>query len=124
MIQANVLYSIALQKRFTDTNSSIRAISLHPGNVETELTRGPAVSFPILGALMARLSVLAMTPEQGALTQLYAATSPEIDEMVGDIYLVPIATRCSTSKDGADRELAEQLWTLSEKIVQEAQARL
>lgn len=79
--------------------------SLHPGNIHTSLTRGPVASYGIFGvrrpsspsSTLTRLrsipfrahtqrimqsisSYAAMTPFEGAKTQLYLAASPEVDE--------------------------------------------
>lgn len=75
---ANILYANALQKHLATEN--IAVLSLHPGNIDTELTRGPIESYGIFGKAMRFASgYLAMSPADGAKTQLYAATSPEVD---------------------------------------------
>lgn len=83
-------------------------------------------------------NVLAMTPFDGAKTQLYAAASPEVDELdlkyvltaelfettLSDTfwsnraaYLVPIATVSNTSQYAQDPVLAQQLWDLSNRLL-------
>lgn len=75
---SNILYANALQKHLAEEN--IAVLSLHPGNINTELTRGPIESYGFFGKVMRFASgYLAMTPAEGAKTQLYAATSPEVD---------------------------------------------
>jgi NAD(P)-dependent dehydrogenase (short-subunit alcohol dehydrogenase family) len=77
--QCNILYSCALQRRLA--NDNIRCLSLHPGVINSELMRGPITSYGFLGSLVQKLArFIAMTPFDGAKTQLYAATSPEVDE--------------------------------------------
>lgn len=48
--------------------------SNHPGGVKTDLYRHMG------GFLTAILNRFLITPEDGALTQLYLATSPEVEE--------------------------------------------
>ncbi|KAK4058245.1 hypothetical protein OIO90_000402 [Microbotryomycetes sp. JL221] len=117
---SNILFANGLQKRVYSKN--IRCLSLHPGVVYTELTRGPVASAPVLGHVMRILSSwLAMTPAEGAKTQLYAAASPEVDDLdLKAAYLTPIAAITTPSAYARDDKLAEDLWRLSEQIVRDA----
>ena len=91
-----MLFTNELQKRLEDTG--IYCLTIHPGSVLTELQRGlrhflartriiiqsgMMKSWPIMRVLTPFTlvaSLILATPEQGALIQLYAATSPEIEE--------------------------------------------
>lgn len=89
----------------TDAGMLAQVNSLHPGNIHTSLTRGPVASYGFFGVrsrplsytLFRPRSVLtfplsaqklmqsissyaAMTPFEGAKTQLYLAASPEVSE--------------------------------------------
>ncbi|KAG0348398.1 hypothetical protein BC939DRAFT_403561 [Gamsiella multidivaricata] len=115
---ANVLFGKALARRFADTQVYVNIV--HPGFVATELQRhnkelfGPVV----LRVLEAITAVMAMTPEVGALTQLYVATSPEIvNKDIRGRYFVPIANEIQPSAYAQDEELQEKLWAFSEKLV-------
>ncbi|GAA5882013.1 hypothetical protein JCM3774_003243 [Rhodotorula dairenensis] len=118
---ANILFSVALQDRLKD--EKIYVNSLHPGNINTTLTRGPAASYGrIASMLMSAWSVFGMTPFEGAKTQLYLAGSPEVEEKnYRGMYFNPIATPATTSAYAQDKDLAEELWKLSEDIVAQAQ---
>ncbi|KAL8286459.1 hypothetical protein RQP46_004476 [Phenoliferia psychrophenolica] len=118
---SNILYATALQKRLATEN--IRVLSLHPGNVHTELTRGISASSRILGRITYFFSsFLAMKPIDGAKTQLWAATSPEVDELdLKGTYLMPIASIAKTSALAQDSALGEDLWRLSEELVAKAE---
>ncbi|KAJ3868481.1 hypothetical protein EV359DRAFT_77563 [Lentinula novae-zelandiae] len=63
-----------------------------------------------------------MTSEQGALTQLYAATSPEIEENdLKAALLFPIAqtkSKSSLAKD-KDGKLGGDFWTLCEALMRQ-----
>ena len=61
----------------------------------------------------------ALTPHQGALTSLFAATSPKIwaskNEYEG-AYLVPFGKLETPSENAQNAELAKQLWKTSELV--------
>ncbi|GAA5821268.1 hypothetical protein JCM11251_004543 [Rhodosporidiobolus azoricus] len=116
---ANILFAVALQERLSKSNIHVNAC--HPGVVATELTRGMSPSYGLFGRIGAAVwPYFAMTPFEGAKTQLYLAGSPEVDEKNYHAkYFVPIATPHEPTAYAQDRELAEQLWKLSEKIVTE-----
>ncbi|KAF9199779.1 hypothetical protein BGZ49_010063 [Haplosporangium sp. Z 27] len=117
---ANVLFGKALARRLADTQVYVNIV--HPGFVATELQRHNKKFFGpmVLKFLEALTAVMAMTPEVGALTQLYAATSPEIeDKDLRGRYFVPIANEIQPSPYALDEELQEKLWAFSEKLVKE-----
>ena len=117
---ANVLFGKALARRLAETQVYVNIV--HPGYVATELARHTQDS---LGSAMAKFfdilgSVMAMSPEVGALTQLYVATSPEIvNKNIRGRYFIPIANEIQTSALGNDVQLQEKLWTFTEKLVRE-----
>jgi len=111
--------------------ASVRAFALHPGGIVTELGRhlGPED----LAVIRARAAERApggkafwKTVEQGAATQLFAATAPELDGR-GGLYLedvqvsglepCPLGVGCSPW--ALDPEAAERLWALSEATLGE-----
>jgi len=115
----NILMSNEIARRYAD--SGIYALSVHPGSVATELLRGPKQSWGgFLTALMSPLLWLTykfqLTPEQGAITQLYAATSPEVvQKKLNGKYFVPYCKEYEPSNYGKDPELAKKLWEYLEK---------
>ncbi|ORY88786.1 hypothetical protein BCR35DRAFT_301118 [Leucosporidium creatinivorum] len=120
---ANVLFTAALQKQLAAEN--IRCLSVHPGLVHSELTRGVIQGSRLFGSLIRwGSSLLAMSTFEGAKTQLYAATSPEVDEKdLKAAFLWPIATVETPSAFGRDETLADELWSFSERAVKELSAR-
>ncbi|KAF9132548.1 hypothetical protein BG015_003697 [Linnemannia schmuckeri] len=117
---ANVLFGKALARRLTDTQVYVNIV--HPGFVATDLQRhnkdlfGPVV----LRILEAITAIMAMTPEVGALTQLYVATSSEIvNKDIRGRYFVPIANEIQPSAYAQDKTLQEKLWVFSEKLAKE-----
>lgn len=108
---ANILYSNELARRFP----SIPAVSLHPGIVETGLSkpmRDAHLSAQIFVAITGL--VVLVTPQQGALNQLRAATSKDVRS--GESYN-PIGKMAGPSLS-KNTELAKKLWDWSEKELQ------
>lgn len=61
-----------------------------------------------------------LTQDDGALTQLYVATSPDVVKSdVRGRYFVPIAQEESLGSDALDVDLQEKLWEYSETVVKE-----
>jgi hypothetical protein len=58
-----------------------------------------------------------LTPEEGAKTAIYLATSPDVSKVTGKYYYK--CQKAKTSKDAKNRKLAKQLFELSEKITGE-----
>lgn len=68
---------------------------------------------------MARLDE-SLSPAEGALTSLFAATSPKVwrdKETYGGAYLVPFGKLETPSQNAQNAELAEELWASSEQVV-------
>jgi hypothetical protein len=58
-----------------------------------------------------------LTPLQGASTQLYAATSPKVDELnLNGEWLIPIARIGKTTEFARDKKSRDAFWALCEKI--------
>lgn len=121
---SNILFNNELQKRLLqDTN--IHCIAVHPGVVDTDLFKSMGESYPLLKPFISMKSIfrgtLFISPEKGAVTQLYAATSPEITEKkLKGCYLVPygqVATPTKLAQD-SDGKLSLQFWNLCETLVE------
>ncbi|KAG8980276.1 hypothetical protein FRB94_011994 [Tulasnella sp. JGI-2019a] len=96
----NVLFSNELAKRYAD--QGIVSTALNPGNLQTELQRH-------LPSLRQRILSLLLYPAPlGALTQLWAGTSPETKDFNGK-WLIPWAR---VGKIGASKDprIGEKLW--------------
>lgn len=106
---ANVLFASGLSKRLP---ANVRAFSLHPGVIATNLTRsifGGAL-FRVLGKPFFK------SVEQGAATSIYAAVAPELAEQSG-AYL----SNCAVAKplhEALDETLVERTWASSQKAVE------
>ena len=105
----NVLFTRALARRLAGTG--VTANCLHPGFVATRFG-DQAGGLYALGIRFAKLS--ALTPEQGAETLLYLASSPAVADQTGGYYG---KSRLETpSAEAQDDATAEKLWAESERI--------
>ena len=120
---ANVLFALALDAR--GEGHRVRAFSLHPGAIHTELSR--SVPEDELRALLASPRIAATTfktVEQGAATSVWCAASAQLDGM-GGVYCEDVDVAEAVSADfpgptgvrpwAIDPALAERLWTKSEE---------
>ena len=124
---ANVLFAVHLDKLGADRG--VRAFSLHPGGILTPLQRHlPKAEMVERGWIDEQGNVLNpsgfKSPEQGAATQVWAATSPQLAGM-GGVYLedCDIAEPAVDGDESGgvkawatDPEQAERLWTLSAQL--------
>lgn len=96
---ANVLFAKALTRRLKEEHVYVNVA--HPGLVATELNRSNEAAFGKFGSrfLEALNKIFVVKPEVGALTQLYCATSPKIEERdCRGKYFIPIAHDLDPSK--------------------------
>jgi len=116
----NILFTNELQKRLDGTG--IYCLSVHPGIISTNIWLGMNQSWPWLSPLGAMSRHVMITPYQGALTQLYAATSLEVEEKdLKAAYLVPtgkVGTKSSMAED-KDGKLGSSFMNLCEKLISE-----
>ncbi|KAK3811500.1 MAG: hypothetical protein JOS17DRAFT_690932 [Linnemannia elongata] len=114
---ANILFTKALARRLTNEHVYVNA--LHPGHVSTNMAQTGRGSFG--GNLFATVTeLMGMSPKKGALTQLYCATSPEIENMdLRGRFFIPfgVESRCNPLAEKED--LQEKLWEISEKLMKE-----
>ena len=118
---ANALFALALDTR--GQAHGVRAFSVHPGPIMTELVR--SLPEDELQAVIARAQTQSplKNVEQGAATSVWCATSQQLDGMGGvyceDADIAQAVPADSTAPTGVrpwamDPDLAERLWTKSE----------
>lgn len=132
---ANVLFTVELQRRFAALQRdrrkimgglrgggaaaggrSLTANAVHPGNVQTEVTRnmppllywGQKLCSPIFRAYQ-------KTPPAGAYTTVHVATSPALRGVGGKYFVNSEATE-DMSTLALDPALGERLWEISEEV--------
>jgi NAD(P)-dependent dehydrogenase (short-subunit alcohol dehydrogenase family) len=104
-----ILFTHELARRLEGTG--VTATALHPGVVDTELMRNwPRWMLPLWS--LAR--PLLLSPEAGARTPVFLASSPEVEGVSGE-YFYKCRPR-KTSRIAHDRELARRVWAVSEKL--------
>ncbi|KAJ3104092.1 hypothetical protein HDU97_009541 [Phlyctochytrium planicorne] len=119
---SNILFTKELQKRLEAKGyGNIRCNAVHPGFVSTNLATQSTHSTQYMPAwLVGIVKHLWVSAEFGTLSQLYAATSPEIDsKKIVAQYFVPTCVIATPSALATNVELAKNLWDWSEKIIQE-----
>jgi NAD(P)-dependent dehydrogenase (short-subunit alcohol dehydrogenase family) len=103
---ANVLFTRELAERLTGTG--VTANCLHPGGVGTNLFRG------LPKFLQTLIKLVAISPERGARTSIYLASSPDVEGISGKYF-----ARCrqqQSSEASRNKEAAKRLWDLSAEI--------
>ena len=108
----NVLFSNELQRRINLKGLNIMSTSLHPGAVATEFFRNSNI---LMNMMSIAKTFIARTEYEGALTQVWAASHPSLEQK-GGVYLdrcalktpLPIAT---------DTELMKKFWEASEDMI-------
>jgi NAD(P)-dependent dehydrogenase (short-subunit alcohol dehydrogenase family) len=106
---ANIWFSAELGRRLQGT--SVTSYALHPGVVSTEVWR--AVPLPFRHLLKLRGMI---TPEEGARTSLFCATSAQCANETGLYY--DLCKPVLPTPLGQDASLARALWERSEQWVQ------
>jgi NAD(P)-dependent dehydrogenase (short-subunit alcohol dehydrogenase family) len=106
---ANLLFTYELARRLEGTG--VTANALHPGFVATRFMDGNG----LFGWFMRRWAgLLAMSPEEGAKTSVYLASSPEVEGVSGRYF---VRQKPAVSSPGSrDEEDACRLWRLSEEL--------
>ena len=107
---ANVLFTVELANKLQDTNVTTYAV--HPGTVATDVWRG--VPNPLRWAMKKAMRML--TPEQGAVSMLRAATDPALAKETGKFYWLDGNER-KPSRLARDADLARELWNRSAEWV-------
>ncbi|UIX32133.1 oxidoreductase [Streptomyces sp. GQFP] len=116
---ANLLFTLELQRRLTESGSPVRALAAHPGYAATNLQSHAAS--PVMRAFMkVGNRFFAQDDRAGALPTLYAATQ----DLPGASYVGPDGrgelrggpTLVGRSAAASDAEVARRLWTMSEEL--------
>jgi NAD(P)-dependent dehydrogenase (short-subunit alcohol dehydrogenase family) len=107
---ANVLFTYELARRLT--GQPVTANAMHPGFVATGFASNNGGIFKLA---MKALAPLALTPEKGAQTGIYLASSPEVEGVTGKYFHRSRAKRSSAVS--YDEAAQRRLWERSEAMV-------
>lgn len=108
---ANILFTTELARRLEETGVTVNA--LHPGFVSTGFGKNnPGLLMKVIRIVV---PLIARSPEKGAETSIYLASSPEVKKITGkyfyDSKAIPAASHAT------DMELAKKLWDVSTEMV-------
>ncbi len=109
---ALVLFTYELARRLQ--GAGVTANCLHPGFVATNIGQNGvgSVGRSIVKLIFSRLGI---SPEEGAKTSIYLASSPEIEGITGKYFIKSIPVR--SAPISYDETLQRQLWEVSAKLV-------
>jgi NAD(P)-dependent dehydrogenase (short-subunit alcohol dehydrogenase family) len=105
---ANILFTRELARRLQ--GNAVTANCLHPGIVATNIGRS---GFVRIAMKLGRPFLI--SPERGAQTSVYLATSPDVEGVSGEYF-----DKCQvadTSAEAKDMQAAVRLWEISAKMV-------
>ena len=121
---ANLLFAGELQRRATTAGTALTVASAHPGYASTHLSAaGPEMAGSRIMQRVTKLSdsLLGQSDAQGALSQLYAATMPDVRP---DDYFGPdgpfqqrgYPERVDRTRAASDPAAGARLWRVSEGL--------
>jgi len=106
---ANILFTYELARRLEGTGVSVNC--LHPGAVATGLGKNNGGWAKVI---IGMLRPFFRTPESGAATSIFLATSPQVEGISGKYFSNCKETR--SSKPSYDAAVARRLWKVSEEL--------
>eukprot|EP00058_Branchiostoma_floridae_P027906 XP_002613397.1 hypothetical protein BRAFLDRAFT_118764 [Branchiostoma floridae] len=115
---ANVLFTKELDRKLKD--SGVTTYSLHPGVINTELSRNMDAAFGwgftlLSPVLSAAVRLFGKSVQQGAQTTIHCAVTEGLEGFSGQ-YFADCAPKVP-SKKAQDDETARRLWEISEQMV-------
>jgi len=114
---ANIYFTRELARRLEDSGVTVNAV--HPGVVATGFARdGDAKG--LVPWLMGLTRPFYRSPEKGAQTSIFVASSAELDGVTGKYFANSKETRPTSVAQ--DDEAARRLWTASEELIAQADA--
>ncbi|MCI0664660.1 MAG: SDR family oxidoreductase [Acidobacteria bacterium] len=106
---ANVIFTYELARKLKGTGITVNC--LHPGGVNTNFFN----DLKGLTGIVTRLNrPLMRSPEKGAETVIWLATSPEVEGVTGKYFYD--CHEIKSSRESYDPEVARKLWEISEQM--------
>jgi len=106
---ANVMFTYELARRME--GKGVTANVLHPGFVASEFAKNNGI---LVRLFMPLLRLFMISPEEGAKTSIYLASSPQVESVTGQYYVKEKATR--SSEVSYDQAQQQHLWEASLKL--------
>ena len=107
---ANILFTYELARRLDGNKITVN--TLNPGHVATDIYR---TNFSMIGPFLKWfMGFFALTPEEGAETPIYLASSAEVEGVTSRYFYKREAVESSPMS--YDQNLARQLWRVSERL--------
>ncbi|MFX1456334.1 MAG: SDR family oxidoreductase [Promethearchaeota archaeon] len=103
---AFILFSYELSRRLEGTGVTVNIV--HPGMVNTNLGREMSRFSRTVGKLVFK------SPEKGAETSIYLASSPEVEGITGKYFIKK--QQQESSKESYNEDDAKKLWEISAKL--------
>lgn len=107
---ANVAFSYELARRVCNQKVTVNA--MNPGLVATNVGNSAGGAAEKIKGLVDKIAGL--TPEEGAQTIIYLATSPDVTGVTGRYFVKEQSM--PSSKTSYDLEFGRQLWSVSEEL--------
>ncbi len=107
---ANIMFTYELARRLEGTG--VTANCLHPGGVRTNFAGQDG---GIMRILMRMMWPLLLSPERGAQTPLYLASSAEVEGVTGGYFIK--GARARSSPLSYDEEACRKLWEMSAQLM-------
>jgi NAD(P)-dependent dehydrogenase (short-subunit alcohol dehydrogenase family) len=115
----NIVFTNELSRRLIAQGVNVTANSLHPGAVRTGFG---ADDKSVLNFFIGMLRPFFLSPEQGAQTSIYLASSPQVEGITGKYF---VKSRIQEpSKDAHMQADWQRLWAYSENILKELEMRI
>ncbi|KAI9281349.1 hypothetical protein BC943DRAFT_344255 [Umbelopsis sp. AD052] len=113
---ANILFTRELDQRLeAEGISNVYVNANHPGFVDTELAKN---SSAILQTILRKLVLI--STKDGAITQLYLATSPEVERnAIKGKYYIPFGMEKAPQQESRSQENQTALWNYTEALLKE-----
>lgn len=107
---ANILFTRELAKRLKGTKITVNC--LHPGVISSNFGSNTS---GILGFLVKIAKPFFTTVEKGAETQIYLATSPQVDDVTGEYFSKKKVAY--TTSEANNEGIAKKLWDVSNEMI-------
>jgi NAD(P)-dependent dehydrogenase (short-subunit alcohol dehydrogenase family) len=106
---ANILFTYELARRLQGSGATVNCA--HPGAVATGLGANNGM---LAKMLMPVIALFMLSPEKGAATQIYLASSPKVEGVTGKYFID--CKPAQSSPESYDTNVAQRLWEVSGRM--------